>query len=151
MTSNVMEFSRLKSVFLDNVKEWSNNMVDNLVNNHPHLKVASPYLKRGIKNMIAQEDRRINQALESVALFVCDEDGNIDVNGLFDDVLGLFRDMEESPWALGVIKGTIGKGKIRISVPNNVLTSVLFGDTGAVVVTADDIMELKRLISEDVT
>ena len=56
--------------------------------------------------------------------------------------------MEEMPFGKGFIRGTIGKGSIRFALPDNPITSILFGKTGAIKITDADLMELKKLLIE---
>lgn len=57
-------------------------------------------------------------------------------------------EMEEMPFGKGFIRGTIGKGSIRFALPDNPITSILFGKTGAIKITDADLMELKKLLIE---
>ena len=120
--------------------------IDDLVERNPRMSVASVYLKRGARNWLSKERDTISKAMDGVSLFIADGDGNVNTDTLFEDLLSLFTAMEEMPYDYGMVSGTIGKGKIRIDIPDNILTNILFGNSDAVTITSDDIKELKELI-----
>ena len=66
---------------------------------------------------------------------------------LFKDMMTMFRDMDETPFGKGFIKGTIGKGVIRLKLPENPIFNLMFGNTGAIKITEADFMELKELFN----
>lgn len=139
----------LKDNIYNSLIPWIDERINSLVESNPKLKVASVYLKRGAKNYIIHERDKIDEIIDNVSLFVCDENGNIDTDMLFDDLIQMFRDMEEVPFGKGFIHGTFGKGKIRFALPDNPITNLLFGDTGAIKITDADILELKKIITEN--
>ena len=61
----------------------------------------------------------------------------------------IFRDMDEIPFSLGLTAGTIGKGVIRIQIPDNIFTNILFGNMGSIKVTESDIKDLFDLITSE--
>lgn len=140
--------SEFKESVADVLQVWIDGRINGLAESYPNLKVASVYLKRGAKNYIIRERERIDAMIDNASLFICDENGNIDADTLFADLMRMFRDMDEMPFGYGVIQGTIGKGIIRFALPDNALTNVLFGDTGAIRITEADITELKKMLTE---
>lgn len=101
-----------------------------------------------VKNWLSKEGYRIDNLIDNAAIFVCDENGNVNMEILFADMLSVFKNMEEVPFEHGLLKGTIGKGVIRIALPDNPLVAFLFGETGALKVTDTDLLELKALFTE---
>ena len=101
-----------------------------------------------VKNRLSKEGYRIDNLIDNAAIFVCDENGNVNMEILFADMLSVFKNMEEVPFEHGLLKGTIGKGVIRIALPDNPLVAFLFGETGALKVTDTDLLELKALFTE---
>jgi len=141
-----MNITELKKKLLDSADFWVEQRIDDLVERNPRMSVASVYLKRGARNWLSNERDTISKAMDGVSLFIADGDGNVNTDTLFEDLLSLFTGMEEMPYDYGMVSGTIGKGKIRIDIPDNILTNILFGNSDAVTITSDDIKELKELI-----
>ena len=141
-----MNITELKKKLLDSADFWVEQRIDDLVERNPRMSVASVYLKRGARNWLSKERDTISKAMDGVSLFIADGDGNVNTDTLFEDLLSLFTGMEEMPYDYGMVSGTIGKGKIRIDIPDNILTNILFGNSDAVTITSDDIKELKELI-----
>ena len=65
----------------------------------------------------------------------------------FEDRMKMLAAMDEVPFGRGIIRGTIGKGVIRIEVPDGPVWGLLFGNTGAIKLTADDFNALRNIVS----
>lgn len=141
-----MNPTELKEKISDSLQMWIDERIDNLSTNYPKLKTASVYLKRGARNYILHQQEKINSAIDNASLFLCDENGEIDIEILFSDFMQMFRDMDEVDFGNGIIEGTLGKGAIRFILPNSPITNLLFGDTEAIKITDADILELKKII-----
>lgn len=139
----------LKNKVVSSLDTWGNNLIDSFVSDKPRLKPLSVYMKRGLTNGLVRYDGKITKAVDDAMMFIGDENGNYDTSKIFDDVMSMFKDMDEMNFNLGPLDGTIGKGIIRIKIPNNMFTSMLFGDTGAIKITESDIMDLKTLFIEE--
>lgn len=140
----------LKDKAISSIEMWLDNRIDNFVEDNPKLKIASIYMKRGAKNYFAKEQYNFERMIDNAALFICDENGNIDAEMLFDDLMTMFREMDEAKFGKGFIQGSIGKGVIRLELPkDNPIIKLLFGDTGAIRITEEDFMELKDLFIEN--
>lgn len=144
-TKNITE---LKDNISDSLFQWIDERIDGLVETNPKLKIASVYLKRGAKNYVLRERGKIDAMIDNASLFLCDENGNLDADVLFSDLMQMFRDMDEVPFGKGFIQGTFGKGTIRFALPESPIINLLFGDTGAIKITDADILELKKIIME---
>lgn len=144
------KLNTLKDKIISSVEIWADSRIDGFVANNPKLKTASIYMKRGAKNYLLKKRGKIGDIIDSAALFICDENGNIDAELLFDDLMTMFRDMEELPFGNGLIRGTIGSGVVRFELPDNPVVKLLFGDTGAIRITESDFKELKELFVENV-
>lgn len=57
--------------------------------------------------------------------------------------------MEETSFDLGIIKGIVGKGKLSLTLPDNILTNIVFGSNKAITFNEDDFLELKDLLLEN--
>lgn len=137
----------LKNKVTEGLLLWIDERVDALVRNTPGLLPAGKYLKRGVSNMIRREDAKIEKGIGDLMLFIADENGNYDMDTLFDDILSMFQAMPERPFELGLFHGTVGNGVIRVQLPDNPLVSFFMGDTGAIKITGDDIKELKSILT----
>lgn len=139
----------LKDKITGALGKWGNNLVDTFVADKPKLKPLSVYMKRGLKNGLTRYDDKVKNAVDNVMMFVTDEDGNYDMEQVFDDALAMFKDMDDMNVSLGAFDATIGKGMIKIHIPDNMFTSMLFGKAGAIKITESDILELKNLFLEE--
>ena len=135
----------LKNKMVGSVEEWGARLIDTYVADNQRLKPFSVYLKRGLHNGLARYDDKIQEMLDNTMLFIGDENGEYELGQVFDDAMEMFNDMDEMDVALGPVDATIGKGSIRIHIPRNAFTSILFGDTGAIRITGEDIKELRDL------
>lgn len=104
-------------------------------------------MKRGAKNYLTRERGKIENVIDNAALFICDEQGNIDADMLFKDMMTMFREMDETPFGKGLVQGTVGKGIIRLKLPDNPIFNLMFGNTGAIKITEADFLELKELFN----
>ena len=131
-------------------EDWANGRIDTLVAKKPGMSIASVYLKRGVHNYLAKESARIHDWIDHASLFICDEQGKVDTTMLFNDLLVVFKSMEEVPFSCELFRGTIGKGAVRIELPDNPISALLFGDHAAIRITEEDFLELKEmLVSEE--
>lgn len=129
------------------IKNWANGKIDELAADRPKLKAASVYLKRGLNNYMEREDKRINSMVDGITLFVADKDGNIDTDTLIDDAVSMFKEMDVNFAEIGMFGIEYGKGAVTINIPHNIFFDMIFGDLGKVRITADDLLEIKQMIS----
>lgn len=129
------------------IKDWANGKIDELAAGRPKLKAASVYLKRGLSNYIEREDKRIDSMVDGLSLFIADKDGNIDTDTLIDDAVEMFKTMDVNIAEIGMFKIEYGKGAVTVNIPHNVFFDMIFGDLGQVRITADDLLEIKEMIS----
>ena len=142
---NNNELGKLKNDLLVNMEEWATYKIDTLVECKPNLKVASTYLKRGVRNWIARENCRIDKMVDNVALFIADEHGNINTDVIIDDFLEMFNVMDVQKANMGIFDIEYGKGEIKINIPHNPVIDLFMGDLGQIKITCDDILEIKDL------
>lgn len=144
-----VKIDELKDRIMSSIGAWAESRIDEFAEGNPRMKVASVYMKRGIRNYLAREDKKIGGMIDGLSMFVCDEDGKVDTGTVFDDMMRIFKESDEVPFGTGIFHGTIGKGVIRIQLPDNPIASLLFGDTGAIKITDADILEFKKIIMEN--
>lgn len=144
---DVLSVQDFKEKMLGNLEVWAESRIDSLAEANPHLRVISVYVKRGLHNYIAKSKGRIGEVVDRAAMFLCDEDGNVNAETLFDDAMSLFRTVPETQVDIPPVNLTVGKGSIRISLPESPFSSLLFGETRSIRITEDDLMELKRMLA----
>lgn len=128
-------------------RNWANKKIDQLASDRPKLKAASVYLKRGLSNYMEREDQRINSIVDGVSLFVADKDGKINTDMLIDDAVSMFKGMDMNFAEVGPFNIEYGKGAVTINIPHNIFFDMIFGDLGQVRITADDLIEIKDMIT----
>lgn len=143
-----MNIPTLKEKFLSSLDTWTKERLDTMASTNPNLVIPSVYLKRGCHNLISKYKENIGKGIDNAALFFADEEGNIDINTLFTDGMEMFKGMEESPFDTGLIQGVIGKGKVSIALPDNILTNLVFGNKKTLTFHEEDFIELKNLLTE---
>lgn len=138
----------LKEKVIDGVYKWMDDRIDLFLQNNPALAPAGKYLKRGVANLMIKEDSRLEKGIDTLMLFIADENGNYDMGMLFDDALSMFKSMPEMPFDIGLLHGTIGAGTLRIQLPENPVISLLMGNIGAIKLNEEDFKELKNVLVE---
>lgn len=113
------------------------------------MAIPAVYMKRGCHNIIRRYKDNINNGIDNAALFLADEEGNINADTLFMDAMELFKGMEETPFDIGFVTGTIGKGKVCVTLPDNILMNVIFGNKKTITLNEDDFLELKTLLTTE--
>lgn len=142
---NVREkIGEVKDVLLRALDGWTGEMVDMMGESNSNVRNISVYLKRGVHNMLHEKTEEVEEMLNNVALFIVDENGEYNLPKFVDDMTEVVKTMDETPWNIGIISGTLGKGKLRVHIPDNILTRLIFGETGAVCFSADDIAKMRR-------
>lgn len=142
-----MNILTLKEKFLSSLNLWFNNRVNEMVKDNPALTVPAVYIKRGCHNIINKYEGKISEGVDNVALFLADENGDINPNTLFTDAMEMFNSMEETAFDMGFVKGVMGKGKVAITLPDNILMNLIFGNKKTITFSGEDFMELKSLLT----
>lgn len=145
-----MNIAELKEKIGESADFWIEQRIDDLVAKNPRLQAVSVYMKRGAKNYFAREKDRLMKMLDGAEIFLADKNGNVNMETVMDDAIKLFETMDEIPFDLGFVDGSIGKGKVKIKLPdNNFLVRLFFGDDEAIVISSNDFKELKQLIMDN--
>lgn len=144
-----MNIPTLKDKLLDSLDLWLEERIDDMIKDNTSLAIPSVYLKRGCHNIINKYEGKISEGIDNAALFLTDENGNIDAKTVFEDIMKIFSSMEETSFDLGIIKGIVGKGKISLTLPDNILTNIVFGSNKAITLNENDFLELKDLLLEE--
>lgn len=144
-----MNIPTLKDKILDSLDLWLEERIDDMIKDNTSLAIPSVYLKRGCHNIINKYEGKISEGIDNAALFFTDENGNIDAKTVFEDIMKIFSSMEETSFDLGIIKGIVGKGKVSLTLPDNILTNIVFGSNKAITLNENDFLELKELLIEE--
>lgn len=143
-----MNIPSLKEKMLSSLDTWFKGRVDEMVGDNPTLAVSSVYIKRGCHNLLNKYEGKISQSIDNAALFLADENGDINTNTLFTDVMEIFKGLEDSTFDIGLVQGVVGKGKISITLPDNIFTNIIFGNKKTITFNENDFLELKALLVE---
>lgn len=141
-----MNIGTLKERFLNSIDLWLEERVGDMLKGNPAMAIPSVYIKRGCHNIIKRYKKNIGDGMDIAALFFADDDNNIDANTLFTDGMNLLKQMEETSFDLGIMEGTMGKGKVSLTLPDNILTNLIFGNKKTLTFNEDDLLELKALL-----
>ncbi len=144
-----MNIPAFKDKILDSLDLWLEERIDDMIKDNTSLAIPSVYLKRGCHNIINKYEGKISEGIDNAALFLTDENGNIDAKTIFEDIMKIFSSMEETSFDIGIIKGMVGKGKVSLTLPDNILTNIVFGSNKAITFNEDDFLELKDLLLEE--
>ena len=144
-----MNIPTLKDKILDSLDLWLEERIDDMIKDNTSLAIPSVYLKRGCHNIINKYEGKISEGIDNAALFLTDENGNIDAKTIFEDIMKIFSSMEETSFDIGIIKGIVGKGKVSLTLPDNILTNIVFCSNKAITFNEDDFLELKDLLLEE--
>ena len=143
-----MKVDVLKEKFLGSIDMWLESRVDEMLSGNSAMAIPAVYMKRGCHNIIKKYKCKISDGIDNAAMFIADEDGEINGDTLFVDAMELFKGMEEASFDMGFLTGTIGKGKVAFTLPDNVLMNVIFGNRKTITFDESDFLELKSLLIE---
>lgn len=141
-----MNVTELKEKLLESVDVWADARIDDMVKASPMLAIPSVYMKRAAHNIIAKNKDGWNKSIDNAALFIADENGEIDADTIFSDMMQMLKAVDDYHFDFGIIHGHISDGVISIDLPDNIATAILFGSKRSVNFTEEDFAELKDLI-----
>lgn len=143
-----MNIPTLKEKMLSSLDTWLKRRVDEMVSDNPALSLPSVYIKRGCHNILNKYEGKISQSIDNAALFLADENGDINTNTLFTDAMEIFKGLEDNTFDIGLVQGVVGKGRISITLPDNIFTNIIFGNKKTITFNENDFLELKSLFVE---
>lgn len=144
-----MNVTELKEKLLTSLDLWADSRISDLVKENPTLAIPSIYMKRASHNIITKHKDSWGKSIDNATLFIADEDGNIDADTIFSDLMQMLENISNYEFDLGFIKGRIDGGAIAIDLPDNIVTTILFGSKKSISFTKDDFEELKSLITAE--
>lgn len=144
-----MNVTELKEKLLTSLDLWADARISDMVKENPALAIPSVYMKRASHNIIAKHKDSWGKSIDNATLFIADEDGNIDADTIFSDLMQMLENISNYEFGLGFIKGRIDSGTLSIDLPDNIITTILFGSKKSISFTKTDFEELKSLITAE--
>ena len=144
-----MNITELKEKLLTSLDLWADARISDMVKDNPALAIPSVYMKRASHNVIAKNKDSWGKSIDNATLFIADEDGNIDADTIFTDLIQMLESISNYEFDLGFIKGRIDGGTLSIDLPDNIITNILFGSKKSISFTKTDFDELKSLITAE--
>lgn len=144
-----MNVTELKDKLLTSLDLWADARISDMVKENPALAIPSVYMKRASHNIIAKNKDSWGKSIDNATLFIADEDGNIDADTIFTDLIQMLESISNYEFDLGFIKGRIDGGTLSIDLPDNIITNILFGSKKSISFTKTDFNELKSLITAE--
>lgn len=141
-----MKIDDLKDKLLTSIDLWADARIDDMVKGNPMLAIPSVYMKRAAHNMIARKKDAWGNQLDTASLFVADENGEINAETIFEDLTQMLKSIEDYHFDFGILHGHIDNGTIFIDLPENIVTTLLFGSKKSIGIGESDLTELKNLI-----
>lgn len=141
-----MKIEELKEKLLTSIDLWADVRIDDMVKGNPMLAIPSVYMKRAAHNIIAKEKGKWDRQMDNLALFLGDENGEINADTVFGDLNQMLKSIEDYHFDLGFLRGHVDGGTIFIDLPDNIFTSLLFGSKKSIGIGEGDLTELKNLI-----
>ena len=144
-----MNVTELKEKLLTSLDLWADARISDMVKGNPALAIPSVYMKRASHNIIAKNKDSWGKSIDNATLFIADENGNIDADTIFTDLMQMLESISNYDFDLGFIKGRIDGGTLSIDLPDNIITNILFGSKKSISFTKTDFDELKSLITAE--
>ena len=144
-----MNVTELKEKLLTSLDLWADARISDMVKENPALAIPSVYMKRASHNIIAKHKDSWGKSIDNATLFIADEDGNIDADTIFSDLMQMLENISNYEFDLGFIKGRIDGGALVVDLPDNIITTILFGSKKSISFTKDDFEELRSLITTE--
>lgn len=119
-----MNVTELKEKLLTSLDLWADARISDMVKENPALAIPSVYMKRASHNIIAKNKEKWGKSIDNATLFIADEDGNINTDTIFSDLMQMLENISDYEFDLGFIKGRIDDGVIAIDLPDNIVTTI---------------------------
>lgn len=144
-----MNVTELKEKLLTSLDLWADARISDMVKGNPALAIPSVYMKRASHNIIAKQKDSWGKSIDNATLFIADENGNIDADTIFSDLMQMLENISNYEFDFGFIKGRIDVGTLSIDLPDNIITTILFGSKKSISFTKNDFEELRSLITTE--
>lgn len=140
-TEDINEF---KGQMKSTLQQWGNGKIDKLLGNKPQM---AAFVKNGLNNIMARMDDKLNKYIDGLVLFVGNEKGEIDTDTMVDMVAEMFKEMEVKKYEFEMFSVLVGGGNVVLYFPQNFMIDMLFGSSGKITFTTNDLLELKEMFN----
>ena len=144
-----MNVTELKERLLTSLDLWADARISDMVKGNPALAIPSVYMKRASHNIIAKNKDSLVKSIDNATLFIADENGNIDADTIFTDLMQMLESISNYEFEIGFVNGRIDGGILTIDLPDNIITNIIFGSKKSISFTKTDFDELKSLITAE--
>lgn len=142
-----MNINTIREKLPASLTAWADQRIADMVQGNPTLAIPSVYMRRAAHNIIGRYGNMIDGHLDGLALFLADENGEVDEETLFNDLMQMLDAIEPKPYNAGIIHGSIGGGAVTIELPDNLATDILLGNKKTIRITREDFAELKAIMT----
>lgn len=143
-----MNIRELKERLPEAVERWADARIEDMARGDARLAVASVYMKRAAHNVTALYATRMQEAVDGMALFVADENGDVDADTLMKDAVEMLRAMPRQEWDFSLLHGTVGEGRVEVELPDNALTTLLLGAKKTISIDGDELIEMSACVKK---
>ena len=144
-----MNVTELKEKLLTSLDLWADVRISDMVKENPSLAIPSVYMRRASHNIIAKNKDSWGKSIDNATLFIADENGNIDADTIFSDLMQMLESISNYEFDLSFVNGRIDGGILTIDLPDNIITHILFGSKKSISFTKDDFEELRSLVTSE--
>lgn len=123
-------------------QRWITAQIDMAVDHNPRLSFIAHRLKDGLCNTLANKIDLIDPYLS----FITDEKGNLNIGSASEELLSAFNEMPIREYDFMGLDVVVGKGKIMVSFPDNIFTSI-FLDHNRLTFDRKDLQDLIMLLN----
>lgn len=124
-------------------QKWVVSQIDAAVEHNPRLSFISKRLKDGLSNIIADKVDMIDPYLP----YITDSSGNLNVKSISGELLNAFDEMPMRNYNLMGLDMQVGKGRIAVMFPDNILTN-LFLDNNKLIIGRADLEEFINVLEK---
>lgn len=132
----------------DSIKAFISSKIDEITLSNPNLSFISARIKKGANEYV---DQVSTKAFDNpfVRGFITNDKGQVDSN-IFDEIMSVFKEMpEQNTSVMGDLIGvSYGKGQIKLSVKQNIITAFLMPNTACITLKEADFKELFDMLVE---
>lgn len=123
-------------------KAWLSQQIDIAVEHNPRLSFIAKRLKDGLGTTIANKIDMIDPYLP----FITNNKGQINIQSVSEELLNAFDEMPVRGYPYMGLNIEVGKGRVVVMFPDNILTN-LFLDNNKLVLTRADLQDLFTIIN----
>ncbi len=139
------DISKFKGRLKTAIQKWGNAKIDEIFPEKPQMKA---FAKNGLNNVLSRADDKLNKWIDTFMLFAASENGTIDSDQIVEMLADMFKELEPHKYQFEFLDIEVGRGEVAFHLPQNMMIDLILGKSGTIRMTADDILELKDLLTE---